>query len=158
MKTLEKEPAKRQQSAEELDRECQQMIMQLGGHMTPMGGVPLMGAPARPAAAPVTEAKTQFQQAPVLPGRGAAGGGPPPAGMGGPARGGPSEGKTQSQAARVLPSSAPPPPAPPPLVGPPPGGASELKTMMAQAPVLPARPASQESEMKTMMAAAPILP
>jgi serine/threonine-protein kinase len=156
MKTLEKEPAKRQQSAEELDQECQQMIMQLGGHMTPMSGVPMMGGPSRPVAqAPVTEAKTQFQQAPVLPGRGAAGGGPPP--MAAPA-GGASEMKTQFQSAPILPSSAPPTSAPPPLIGPP-GGGTEAKTMMAQAPILPPRPAvSQESEMKTMMAQAPILP
>src|SRR6185503_2828913 len=58
---------------------------------------------------------------------------------------------TMMAQAPMLPTSAPP------LV-PPAGGNSELKTMMAQAPVLPHSPSGGGNEAKTVMAQAPILP
>ena len=113
MKALDKDPGRRQQTAEELDSECQQLLMEIAPRQTPMGGVPMMGTPSRP-------------MAPM---------GPPPSA---PPAG--SEQRTMIAQAPMLPTSAPPMAAsgPPPMAGggSPPAG-SEQRTMIAQAPMLP---------------------
>jgi serine/threonine-protein kinase len=182
MKALEKDPARRQQTADDLGNECEQALMEVAPRATPMSGVPMMGAPshAAPQQPPPagSELRTMMAQAPMLPNSNPlartmapppSSGPPPGAGsemrtmmaqapsMGAPPpsaapSGGNSELRTMMAQAPVLPSSAPP------LVGPP---SNEIKTMMAQAPQLPQRnapPPGGGNEAKTMMAQAPILP
>jgi hypothetical protein len=134
MKALEKDAARRQQSAEELDNECQQCLAELFPRQTPgPGSVPIVAAPPpvqapvpqAPKAMHVAEQKTMMaQEAPKL--------GAPPA----------AEQKTMMamEAPRIAGGLAPPPAAPPP-----PSAAPQQRTMMAQeAPSLSAQ--------KTMMA------
>jgi serine/threonine-protein kinase len=154
MKALEKDPGHRQQTAEELDAECQQVLMEIAPRMTPALGVPMVASPSRPMAqvplapppaAPHAEQKTMLAPAPVLPSaRTVAAPGAPP----------PGEQKTMLAPAPVLPSVptvAAPPKAPPP---------GEQKTMLAPAPVLPraAPPPGGGHEIKTVMAQAPVRP
>jgi serine/threonine-protein kinase len=153
MKALDKDPARRQQTAEELDQECQQLMMELNPRQTPMGGVPMMGAPSRPMGPPPggnEQQRTMIAEAPVI-NRAPpmASSGPPPAAA--PAG---SELRTMMAQAPMLPTSSAPPSSAP-LV-PPAGGNSDMRTMMAQpAPVLPS---NTGNEAKTMMAQAPMLP
>ena len=161
MKALDKDPARRQQTAEEMDAECQQLLMELGPRATPMSGVPMMGAPSNPMPSGPppggSEMRTMMAQAPMTAPPMAASG-PPPAASSGPppaSAGGGSEMRTMMAQAPMIPTAAPPTSAP--LV-PPAGGNSELRTMMAQAPVLPSMPSGGGNEAKTMMAQAPFLP
>jgi serine/threonine-protein kinase len=156
MKSLEKEPSKRQQTTEELDQECQAALAELqGGRMTPPTGAPAYGAPPMAASGPPPgggqEMKTMMAQpAPVI-------NRPPPGGN-----------EMKTMMAQPAPNfSAPPmaaggaPPMAPPMGGggaAPPAAGQEMKTMMAQpAPVVNRGPSL--NEMKTMMAQpAPVLP
>ena len=118
MKALAKEPAHRQQSAEELEQECMACLNELGGRLTPGAGVPLIPQSAQP--------------------------------------------EMQTMMANEVPKFNPPVPSLPPQPhAAPPAGGSEMRTMMAQAPILPQQGAAPQggAEMRTMMGtAAPILP
>ena len=166
MKALDKDPARRQQTAEELDNECQQLLMEIAPRATPMSGVPMMSAPAVPMGPPPgagSEQRTMIAQAPMIPASappmgGGMASGPPPAASSGPPPGAGSEQRTMMAQAPMLPSSAPPTSIQAAPLVPPAGGNSEMRTMMAQAPVLPSMPSGGGNEAKTMMAQAPILP
>jgi serine/threonine-protein kinase len=152
MKALDKDPARRQQTAEELDQECQQLLMDLNPRNTPMGGVPMMGAPSRPMGPPPGgSAEQRTMMAMEAPNVNRA---PPMAASGPPPAAAPAGSELRTMMAMEAPViKSGPPPSSAPLV--PPAGNSELRTMMAQAPVLPA---GGGNEAKTMMATAPILP
>jgi serine/threonine-protein kinase len=152
MKALEKDAARRQQSAEELDNECQQCLAELFPRQTPgPGSVPIVAAPP-PAQAPVQQApkavhlaeqKTMMaQEAPKL--------GAPPAvaeqktmmAMEAPHVAAPPSGAVEQKTmmAQEAPRVGAAPPIGPPPAYKPPGGAppaaappagSEQKTMMA---------------------------
>jgi serine/threonine-protein kinase len=56
MRALEKDPKKRQQTAEELDAQCQRCLNELFPRHTPGTGVPAAPPPAQPAVAPLQTA------------------------------------------------------------------------------------------------------
>jgi predicted Ser/Thr protein kinase len=177
MRTLEKDPAKRQQSADALDQECQQCLAELFPRQTPGLGhqvtpqpmaapPPAMTAPppaaashAPPAAGapPLAEMKTMMAMEAPRPSAAAPAHAPPSEqktmmAMEAPRpSGGGTEAKTMMgmEAPRIAGGLAPPPAAPPPPSAPPLAtGGANMKTMMAQeAPAL-------TPQQKTMMAQA----
>ena len=120
MKALAKDPAKRQQTADQLDQECQAVMNELFPRQTPGAGVaPVMAAPPSAGAQQrtmIAQPAPNLRGAPVL------------------ATGPTMEQKTvmAGMQAPVLPSSSPPPAGPV-------GAGQEQKTMMAgmQAPNIP---------------------
>jgi hypothetical protein len=182
MRALEKEPGSRQQSAEELDQECQGCMAELFPRQTPGSGMHNVVAPAAPPVshAPPPAAAAPPPAAPPNPAYAATAAGPAPvvgqapvaemktmmAGMPAPVvpKGAPQEQKTMMAGMQApnLGSMAPPPAAgpppsafgPPPPAPPPPSASpvAEQKTMMAG---MPAPVVPQGSNMKTMAVAAP---
>ena len=148
MKALEKTPDRRQQSADEMHRECLQVLEQLYPGQTPSAGLPTVDAGPRVSGAqPIQNAGAVSGAAvPALSGPPPAG--PPPAGppsAGPPPAGPPPAGPPPAGPPPAGPPSAGPPPAGPPPAGPPAASAGaaspEQKTVYGQvAPNLPAAP------------------
>ena len=168
-RALEKEPARRYQSAGEMMQHCQQVFSELSGGMGV--GVAGGGAPKTMIATP----GVGMPGGPQLPGMGPPPGAPPGMGappMAPPPMAGPPPGAPGWNPMAAPPGAGGPPPGmggPPPGMGGPPGAGSQQKTMIAgmPAPGYPGGPAAPQAPpaqpayvpaghaQKTMMAVSP---